>query len=78
VDASLKGVGGALNNLVYKLSLPSNPGWCIAHWEAINILVALRVFSSYIKGSKIMVWCDNKVAVSVLGTGGRSYFTVHF
>jgi hypothetical protein len=69
VDASLKGVGGVLNNFVYKLSLPTKPGWCIAHWEAINILVALRTFSQHIKGRKIIIWCDNKVAVSVLGSG---------
>jgi hypothetical protein len=31
VDASLRGLGGFLNNFVYKLSLPPKPGWCIAH-----------------------------------------------
>jgi hypothetical protein len=63
VDASLKGVGGVLHNLVYTLSLPTYPGWCIAYWEAINILVALRTFSQFIKGHKIVIWCDNKVVV---------------
>jgi hypothetical protein len=69
VDASLKGVGGVLHNSVYTLSLPTYPGWCIAHWEAINILVALCTFSQFIKGRKIIIWCDNKVAVSVLNSG---------
>jgi hypothetical protein len=69
VDASLKGLGGVLQNFVYKLSLPHQPGWSIAHWEAINILVALRVFSSFIKGHKVVIWCDNKAAVSLFSSG---------
>jgi hypothetical protein len=69
VDASLRGIGGVLNNFVYKLTLPSHPGWCIAHWEAINVLVALRVFSTFISGNYITIWCDNKVAVNILNSG---------
>jgi hypothetical protein len=69
VDASLRGLGGVLNNFVYKLSLPSRPGWCIAHWEAINILVALRTFSHLISGNYVTIWCDNKVATSILNSG---------
>jgi hypothetical protein len=38
----------------------------IAHWEAINILVALHVFSSFIKG---VIWCDNRAAVSLFSSG---------
>jgi hypothetical protein len=80
VDASLSGLGGVLNNFVYKLTLPSHPGWCIAHWETINVLVALRVFSKFISGNYITIWCDNKVAVSILnsGRGGRSKFKHYF
>jgi hypothetical protein len=56
VDASLTGLGGVLSNCVYELSIDHKPDYCIAHWEAINILVAIRTFSSFI-------WCDNMVAV---------------
>jgi hypothetical protein len=69
VDASLRGLGGVLGNFVYKLSLPPRPGWCIAHWEAINILVALRTFSKYISGSYVTIWCDNMVATNILNSG---------
>jgi hypothetical protein len=69
VDASLRGLGGVLNNFVYKLALPHQPGWCIPHWEAINILVALRTFSHIIRGNHITVWCDNQVAVNILSSG---------
>jgi hypothetical protein len=47
VDASLSGLGGVLNNYVYELSISHQPGYCIAHWEAINILVALRTFAPF-------------------------------
>jgi hypothetical protein len=69
VDASLSGLGGALGNYVYELAITHQPGFCIAHWEAINILVALRVFSGLIKGRSIIVWCDNAGAVAMLNSG---------
>jgi hypothetical protein len=69
VDASLRGLGGVLNNFVYKLALPPRPGWCIAHWEAINILVALRTFLPIIQGKLITIWCDNQVAINILNSG---------
>jgi hypothetical protein len=69
VDASLRGLGGVLNNFVYKLALPPRPGWCIAHWEAINILVALRTFSNLISGKYVTIWCDNQVATNILNSG---------
>jgi hypothetical protein len=69
VDASLHGLGGVLNNFVYRLALPSRLGWCIAHWEAINILVALRTFSKIISGKFVTIWCDNQVATNILNSG---------
>jgi hypothetical protein len=46
VDASLSGLGGVLNAFVYQRALVTKPDWCIAHWEAINVFVALQVFIS--------------------------------
>jgi hypothetical protein len=69
VDASLKGVGGVLQNYVYKLALPDKPGWCIAYWETINVMVAIRNFAKLIAGSEINIWCDNQAAVSILNSG---------
>jgi hypothetical protein len=47
VDASLSGLGGFLGNYVYELLIFPKPEYCIVHWEAINILVALRTFSQF-------------------------------
>jgi hypothetical protein len=69
MDASLTGLGGVLSNYVYELSIDHKPDYCIAHWEAINILVAIRTFSSFILHSKVTIWCDNMVAVSILNSG---------
>jgi hypothetical protein len=69
VDASLSGLGGVLDNFVYKHSIIHKPGYCIAHWEAINILVAIRTFSHFIKGKNVTIWCDSQVSVSILNSG---------
>jgi hypothetical protein len=67
IDTSLTGLGGGVfNNYVYELPILHKPEYCIAHWEAINVLVALRTFSSFISYHNVTVWCDNTVAVSIL------------
>jgi hypothetical protein len=40
-------------------------GLSIAHWEAVNILVALRTWGDLVRGWSVVMWCDNMVAVSV-------------
>jgi hypothetical protein len=67
VDVSLSGLGGgALNAFVYRATLSPKPGWIIAHWEAINIFVALQDFSAFIRGHRVMIWSDSRVAVAIL------------
>jgi hypothetical protein len=66
MDTSLTGLGGVFNNYVYELPILHKPEYCIAHWEAINVLVALRTFSPFISHHNVTVWCDNMVAVSIL------------
>jgi hypothetical protein len=39
------------------------------HWEAIKIFVALQVFSHLLQGQLVTIWCDSRVAVSVLQAG---------
>jgi hypothetical protein len=68
-DTSLTGLGGVLGNYVYELAIIHKPNFCIAHWEAINILVALRIFSPFLASRNVTVWCDNQVAVNVLTFG---------
>jgi hypothetical protein len=72
VDASLTGLGGALGKYVYELAITHKPDYCIAHWEAINILVALRIFSSFVQGQQVQIWCDNSAAVNILNSGRGS------
>jgi hypothetical protein len=69
VDASLNGLEGVLGNFVYKHAITHQLGYCIAHWEAINILVAIRTFSQFIKGKNVTIWCDSQVSVSILNSG---------
>jgi hypothetical protein len=77
LDASLKGVGEAFSNSVYELPLPHHPGWCIVHWEGMNILIAVRVFSRCIACNVVIIWCDSKVTVSVLNSGRGSDSILH-
>jgi hypothetical protein len=69
VDASLSGIGGVFNNYVYEMAIVHRPNFCINHWEAINILVALRTFSKFIQGKNVTIWCDNQTAVNSLTSG---------
>jgi hypothetical protein len=55
VDASLYGLGGVLGNYVYELAIAAKPGYSIAHWEAINVCVALRIFSPFFHAHKFGV-----------------------
>jgi hypothetical protein len=66
VDASLTGLGGVFCKYVYELPIIHKPDYCIAHWEAINILLALRVFSSFVQGRQVTIWCDNNAVSLVL------------
>jgi hypothetical protein len=73
VDASFHGLGGPL----YTHTFDQRPGWSIAHWEAINIFVALQVFSHLLQGQLVTIWCDSRVAVCTPG-GTRSVpYTSH-
>jgi hypothetical protein len=69
VDASFHGLGGVLGASVYTHTFSPRPGWSIAHWEAINVFVALQVFSHLVQGQLVTIWCDSRVAVSVLQEG---------
>jgi hypothetical protein len=55
--------------LVYRAPLSSRPGWSITQWEAINVFVDLQVFADFIKGQRVMIWCDSWVAVVILHSG---------
>jgi hypothetical protein len=52
MDATPDGLGGAHGTYIYELAVVHRLDYCIAHWEAINIIVALRVFLPLSKGKR--------------------------
>jgi hypothetical protein len=60
---------GAFGKYVYELPKIHKPDYCIAHWKAINIHLALCVFSSFVQGRQVTIWCDNNIAISILSFG---------
>ena len=65
VDASLKMVGGYFNGKVYAIEIPEpiQNIASIVHLEAVNILVAFKLWAKYWKNSKVIIWCDNVAVV---------------
>jgi hypothetical protein len=69
LDASLSAIGGVFKNRVYSVPIGRKEGWSINQWEALNVLVALRTWSSFLRGKRFVIYCDNKVAVSIFNSG---------
>jgi hypothetical protein len=78
VDASFLawGGGGGPQHL-YRADLTPRPGLSITHWEAINVFVALQVFSDFFRWHRIMIWCDSQVVVAILHSGCGRDHTLH-
>jgi hypothetical protein len=66
-DASFKVMGACVNNWVYEYAIEGD-GSNIAHWEALNLLVALRMWAAKFKHVTVKIFCDNAAAVSVFQT----------
>ena len=72
LDASLVGLGGVWNDKVYQCLVPIidlNYNVSIVHFEMINILLALRLWTSEFNSKCLHVYCDNSAVVSILNTG---------
>ena len=70
LDASLTGLGGAYNSMVYSLPVPKNyKNYPIVHLEALNIVMASKVWTEAWANKQIHVFCDNMAVVEVLNTG---------
>ena len=67
VDASLQGLGAKLDNMVYAIPiLCALKDVCtIVHFEALNILVALKCWAKYLTNQKVVFWCDNSAVVNI-------------
>ena len=70
LDACLTGFGGCWENLIYHVAIEKHyNNLAITQLEMLNILVALRIFSTFWQGQRIQVKCDNMAVVQVLQTG---------
>ena len=66
IDASLMQVGAKYENYVYSSDIPQelkNIG-SIVHFEAANVLAAIRTWFSDWKNATVTVWCDNLAVVN--------------
>ena len=65
VDASSCAMGAKLGNKVYSLSIVSslNQTCTIVHFEAVNIVVALRTWSTILCDHKCTVYCEKMAVV---------------
>ena len=70
LDASLTGLGGMFDNLVYHLQIKKNlKKYYIAHLELLNVFVALKIWAHCSANRKFCPNCDNLAIVKVLRHG---------
>ena len=70
LDACLTGFGSRWGNWVYHVPIQKKyKNLAITQLETLNILVALRLFSTFWHKKKVHVKCDNLAAVQVLTSG---------
>ena len=65
VDASLVALGAKFENKVYSLVIPNilSQICTIVHFKAVNIIVALRTWSTALHNDKCIIYCDNMAVV---------------
>ena len=61
VDACLTGVGAKYQQFVYSSEIPEffKLVGSIVYFEAVNVLVAIRVWGQYLRDRSVILWCDN-------------------
>ena len=66
MDACLIGVEAKYDNFVYSCEIPEylKLVGSIVHFEAVNILVAIRVWGQYFSDKSIIIGCDNWAVVN--------------
>ena len=67
VDASQKGMGVKFGNKVYGVAIDTQlQGVCtIVHFEAANVMLAIRTWTKILKNSECTIWCDNEAVVNI-------------
>jgi hypothetical protein len=66
INASFIGLGARWGN---RVELHNVNRLNIAYLEAVNIIVALKVWGPHLRNRKVKVWCDNAAAVTIIGLG---------
>ena len=70
LDASLTGLGGHFDSMVYSLPIPLGfMGYTIVHLEILNIVVAAKIWATHWSNQRVQIFCDNMAVVEVLTTG---------
>lgn len=71
-DSCLSGCGGFWKGAYFHSVFPEEimqNNWHISALEMLSIIVCLRLWGSYFKGLKIIVFCDNEAVCTVINTG---------
>ena len=70
LDASLTGLGGCFNQMVYTILFPHGfKNYNINHLEMLNVMVAIKIWGTLWQNKNITIRCDNLPVVEVLNTG---------
>ena len=71
-DSTLVGCGGICGNVYFHTVFPAfirHKRLHINALELLSVMVCVKVWSCKLKGSKIVIYCDNSSSVSVLNSG---------
>jgi hypothetical protein len=71
-DASLDGCGGFFQGRYFHVKFPEfirARNFSIAVLELLGVIIALRLWSSELKGRRMVINCDNEAVVQVLNSG---------
>ena len=70
LDASLIGLGGHFDSMVYSLPIPLGfMGYTIVHLEILNIIVAAKIWATHWSNQRVQIFCDNMAVLEVLTSG---------
>ena len=75
MGASLTGMGGVWRNKVYTSNMDvieRRERFTLVHYEAFNVLLAIRLWGPLFKGKSVLVWCHNWAIVRILSSGKGS------
>lgn len=71
-DACLNGCGGFWKGAFFHSKFPAeyiSKSFHITALEVIAIIICLKLWGSYFKGKRIIVFCDNMAACQIINTG---------